>query len=165
MSTIEDVIDQIIQSKIKEGFIPCTDKPNQESIRVMAFNVKNKLPEMLKNKLAISKFNLNGKFYVKVYEKPNTGFLIMSEEGELIPGKKEWTLDKDKALQRQIRLMREDGINENVIKETIEEAKNTDLEEVSIKELKIENPEFRGVDSKPETILSEKEEMKRMKEE
>ena len=161
MSTIEDVIDQVIQGKVQAGFIPCTDKANQESIRVMTFNAKNRLPEIFKSKLAISKFSYGEELYVKVYEKPTKGFMVMNENGELVPGEKIWTLSKDKALQRQIKLMREDGIDEEEIQKVIEQANGEEEEEKKVESLE-PNPELRGIDSKNEGVLTEKEEMKRM---
>ena len=167
MSTIEDVISQVIQGKIKEGYIPCLDKTNQESVRVMTFNAKNKLPQQFRDKIAISKYTHKDAYYVKVYEKPTTGFMVMNEQGILIPGKKEWSLDDDKALRRQVKLMRKDGKSEDEIAEVVDNAMKLGAGKITVEEEKVEDLEkleddSRGVDSKPDVVLTEKEEMRKM---
>ncbi len=175
MSTITTVIDQLINNKIKEGFIPCESKKHQESVRVMTFNAKNRLGSNFKEEIAITKITLkdelgNDIFLVKVYRKPNTGFLVLDENGKLVKFKEEFNPETDPEIQRQIRLMKQDGIDEAEIKETIDELveeKRKEKEEKFIlktieKSTKLEEVETRGIDLKPEKILSEKEEMKRM---
>ena len=123
MSIIEDALDQVIKGTVKEAFIPCTDKANQESIRVMSFNRKRKLPTMLKDSITISKYSSpNGKLFVKVYKKSTSTFMVLNSDGEMVPYKTPFDPESNPALQRQLKLMKEDGASKEELDKVIEEA-------------------------------------------
>jgi len=116
MSTITDVIDQITTGQIEEGYIPCRDKSNQESIRVMAFNAKNRFQKYIAEEIAISKVKENGVLMVKIYRKPNEGFMVKDENGKLVPYKMPGKLTE---LERAVAFMKKEGKSEEEIAETI----------------------------------------------
>ena len=68
MSDIEDALDQVIKEELEEAFIPCLNKRNQESVRVMTFNAKNKIPEAYRKEITISKVVEGENFFIKVYK-------------------------------------------------------------------------------------------------
>jgi hypothetical protein len=117
MSDIIDAIEQVLKDEAEEAFILCKDKSNQESIRVMTYQERRKLPKSFQDEIAISKHKEdNGKLYIKVYKKPKNGVLIRDKEtGELVSKGKGISSEK----QRQIDLMKKDGKTEEEIKELL----------------------------------------------
>jgi len=124
MSTIEDALDQVISGHVKESFIPCTDANHQNSVRVMTFSRKKKLPKVLQDTIAISKHIEDEQFFVKVYLKPtSTTYARDPKTGKLVPFKAPFDPESNPALQRQLKLMREDGASKEELDKVIEEAK------------------------------------------
>ena len=124
MGTIENALDQIITGKLKESYIACEDAKNQESVRTMTFRRRAKLPTALKDTIAISKVTDEGNLFVKVYLKPTTSLYVKDPvSGKLVPYKAPFDPESDPALQRQLKLMREDGASKEELDKVIEEAK------------------------------------------
>lgn len=124
MSSIDTALDQLVKGEVEEGFITCNDKKHQESVRVMAFNRKNKLPKVTADTISITKVVEDGNFLVKIYFKPKTDFLVRDPEtGKLVPFKPSFDPASNPALQRQIELMRKDGVGEEEIEKVVANAK------------------------------------------
>jgi len=139
----------------KPTLIHCANEKNQESTRVILYHLKKKmLSKGEAEVLGITKFEYEGELFIKVFKRPIQRLYELNEDGVpvLIDAKPEDDVD----LQRQLKLMRRDGRSQEEMQEVVNDWRAGEVEEEA---------ETRGIDSKPEQILSEKEEMKRMMEE
>lgn len=87
-SAIEKAIQDVVFNDLEESYIPCADKPTQESIRVMSYAVKNKLPKEYKDTLAITKISEDGMLFVKIYKRACIETWVRDKiTGKLVPSK------------------------------------------------------------------------------
>lgn len=155
MSQTVDAINRIAMLGKDKVFIQCENEKNQESTRTIMYHLKKKMLAKSEAELiGITKVSRNGKLFVKVYKRPSLDLYEEDGNGELVLIK----LKKEEIpeLKRIVKLMREEGRDEAEIQKYIDEYKESTEEPSS---------EFRGIDSKPEKVLDEKEEMKKMMEE
>lgn len=118
MNNYEDAVMRVGLEDVKEVFIPCVSKENQESIRVMAFNVRKKLPPAVKDMVGISKVIEDDKHFVRVYKRDAVALFERDPEtGKLIPA----TLRPNSEIIRMTELMRKDGKTEEEILEALKE--------------------------------------------
>ena len=89
MATIEEAINLVVTDECEEAFIQCINEQNQESIRVQSYAVKNKLPEILKDFVGITKIVEDGQFLVRVYKKTTSDVLVRDKAtGKLVAKEK-----------------------------------------------------------------------------
>ena len=118
---IDNALNKVISDAAEEGFIACRDKQHQESIRVMTFNRKRKLPIIQAENITICKVTeTDGSLWVKVYKKPDK-FYVRNEEGKLVPFIMPYDPVEDIDLQRQLELMTKDGCTEEELLQVTEE--------------------------------------------
>ena len=108
-------IGKILNEEEEEVLIPCTDKKNQESIRVMLFHLRKKLRPDVADAIAISKLEDKGIYFVRVYKKALQQLYKRGVDGELML----ITETYDTGKEREIMLMRKDGLSEEEIKERL----------------------------------------------
>lgn len=119
MSIIEDAIKQIVIAGKEEVFIKCVDKRNQESTRVMLYNLKRKMVKVAEE-VGISKItDPDGQLFVRVYKRPILELYETDENGNMVLIKAK--PEDDPILQRQLKFMREDGVGEEEIENVIKE--------------------------------------------
>ena len=114
---------QLTEEAIKKVFaeggevlVPCESAANQESIRAMLFHLRKRLiPKSLVDSVGISKFNHEGRFFVRVYAREISMLYELDENGKPVPiqRKVEDTVD---AL-RITELMKRDGKTDEEIEE------------------------------------------------
>ena len=139
----------------KPTLIHCSDAKNQESTRVILYHLKRKMLSKGEAEiLGITKFEYEGELFIKVFKRSIQRLYELNENG--VPVLMDAKPEDDVDLQRQLRLMRKDGRSQEEMQEVVNTWGEGKEEE---------SPENIGIDSKPEKILSEKEEMKRMLEE
>jgi hypothetical protein len=109
----------ILSGKKTAVLIPCKDKKNQESIRVMFYHLKKKMKNKnAREDVGISKLTYDDTFYVKLFRRQDLVLWELDENG--IPIKMEIKPeDKDPELKRIIELMEKDGRSEEEIEEEI----------------------------------------------
>ena len=105
-----------------EEFILARDKKQVESMRVMAFNLKKKVPKQLIEDIGIQKLEEDGRFFLRIYKRnimEAERWIRDSETGKLIPA----AVNKTDTFetQRTIQLMRKDGISEEDITKALAE--------------------------------------------
>lgn len=111
--------EEAIQKVFAEGgqvLVPCESVANQESMRAMLFHLRKRLiPKSLVDSVGISKFNHEGKFFVRVYAREISMLYEIDANGNPVPiqRKAEDTVD---AL-RIVELMKRDGKTESEIEE------------------------------------------------
>ncbi|MCP3924849.1 MAG: hypothetical protein GY714_19905 [Desulfobacterales bacterium] len=161
MSDKELAIRKVVLTN-KPTLLLCSDKKNQESTRVILYHLKRKmLSKGEAETIGITKFSHEGVLFIKIFKRPTQTLYELDENG--IPVLSEIPPEEDKDLQRQIMLMRKDGVEEEEIQKVIDEAKGEKSPSPNPPEDSAD--ENRGIDLKPEAILTEKEEMKKMLEE
>lgn len=116
MQPAEEAIVKVFQDG-KEVYIPCRDKPQQESIRVMAYNLRKRMPSEIQEAIGITKAEEDGILYVKVYKRDKMELLERDPDtGKLVPMQK-----VDPEMVRIIEFMRKDGKSEEEIRQFLEE--------------------------------------------
>ena len=86
ISAIEKAIQEVVFNNLEESFIPCKDKSSQESIRVMTYSARNKLPQEYKDLVAITKTEEDGMLFVKVYKRAFVEIWVRDKvTGKLVP--------------------------------------------------------------------------------
>ena len=110
MSVVTEAIDLIVKGEVESFLIPCGNKHNQESVRVMCFNQKRKIPKELRERIGIKKEEVNGELYIKLHKKPRLELYIQDKEGKIVLYKP--SKQHDPELQRILQKMKEDGIGE-----------------------------------------------------
>lgn len=102
----------------KSTLLHCTDKKNQESTRVILYHLKRKMLNKTEAEtIGITKFSYNGELFIKLFKRPIQKLYELDENG--VPVLVEVDPMEDKDLQRQIMLMRKDGVDEKEIQEVI----------------------------------------------
>lgn len=114
MSLNED----LISAAIERGslLIKCFDKKDADSKRVSLYHTRAKMAPLLKDQIGISLVRKGEEIFVKIWVRKNFYDIYEeNENGELVP----ITLP-DKATDRLIEKMREDGLTDEQIKEYFE---------------------------------------------
>ena len=114
---IKDALAEIASNK-GEIFIKARDKGHAESMRVTAFNIRRKMPEVLTGNIGIQAFNEGGIFFLRIFDRGIDGaeiFMRDKESGKLIPAPQILTPEQ----KRLIEVMRKDGMSEEEIKEAL----------------------------------------------
>jgi hypothetical protein len=100
-------------------FIPCDDRSKQESIRSMAYQIRNKkFNESQIDFIGISKVTMLGKLFVKIHRREVDILYKLNDKGELVPFSFN---EQDKELARTIMLMKQDGLTQEEIDAKIAE--------------------------------------------
>ena len=111
MSLFEDSLKSVVFED-KEVYVPCASPTQQESTRVMFYHLKKKMvSKHLHETIGISKAEVNGKLFVKLYKRP-IGEVFEMRNGELVPLK---FASIDPEIERMKNLMRKDGMSEEDI--------------------------------------------------
>lgn len=94
-------------------YLPCYDKSHQESTRVTLQHMKKRLlPGHALDTIGISKYEEDGKLFIKLYPRRHEEFYVMGESGKLVPMELE-----DPELTHTLASMRKDGLSEEAIEE------------------------------------------------
>lgn len=65
---LETYLHDVAFGKEKEWYIPCENAKRQETVRVSAYKLKKKFGD-LSEEIGITKVEIDGKFYVKIFRK------------------------------------------------------------------------------------------------
>lgn len=101
-----------IERILNEGgqlFIKARDKGHAESMRVSAFQIRRRMPDVLKGNIGIQAVKKNDDFFLRLFDKEIDGaevFILDQKTGELIPDPRS-SYGSD--AQRIANLMRKDG--------------------------------------------------------
>ena len=117
--SIAETMMRIVESGGEE-FLLARDKRQAESMRVMAFNLKRKVPKHIVEDIGIQKLEEDGKFFLRIYKRDISEAQLWVRDpktGKLTP------IEKDKIIsledQRIIRLMSEAGKSKEEIQEAL----------------------------------------------
>ena len=114
MSTLEETIERVAATE-KEEFILARDKQHLNSLRVIAFYTRKKMPEQIRNDIGIKQVEEDGKFFLHIFPRGVTNLEHYARNKET--GKLELlALPKESPeLHRITDLMRKDGKTEEEI--------------------------------------------------
>ncbi len=118
MPTNEDALKKAVNTS-EIVLLKCSDKQNQDSVRTTLYRLRKKMyaPEIAQT-IGISKFTYLDQLFIKVYPRKVQELYTLNAQG--IPTLLENLPEDDPELQRQIKLMREDGVEEEEIEDLIE---------------------------------------------
>ncbi len=103
---IKDVIDSVLADG-EDAFIPARDEKHAESMRVMTFMIRRKMPEILQNDIGIQKVCENNQWFLRVYKREIQGIWKRNKEtGQITPVT---ATVNDPELRRIISMMEADG--------------------------------------------------------
>jgi len=110
MSVNED----LISAAIERGsiLIRCLDKKDADSKRVSLYHTRAKMAPILKDQIGIALVRKGEEIFVKIWIRKDFEVYEENELGELVP-----VIVPDKATDRLIEKMREDGLTDEQIKE------------------------------------------------
>ena len=114
----EDALKKLIMTE-EVVLVPCMDRKHQESTRTTFYHLKKKMFKVgIAETIGITKFKHEEKYFVKLYLRKVEELYTLDEDG--VPVLMKANPEEDKALQRQIGLMREDGVEEEEIQKVVE---------------------------------------------
>lgn len=114
---IIDAMDKLIRTG-EDQFLNARDAKQAESMRVMAFNVRRKVPEKLRDDVGIQKYEEGGRWFLKLYKREigEAELWVRGEDGKLAPAV---STEDSPEIQRMRDLMRKDKKTEEEIAEAI----------------------------------------------
>lgn len=110
---MEEIFNLILDGTEKEVFIPVSNEKQQDSVRSSLFHFRKKMPKNLRVQVGISKHKSEDCLYVKVFKRNPLVVLVKNSEGALV--EKVITEEEKVERERQIRLMKADGLSEEEI--------------------------------------------------
>ena len=113
---IIDLMDRLLKTG-EDQYLSAKDAKQAESMRVMAFNVRRKVPEKLRDDVGIQKYEEGGRWFLKLYKRElsEAAVWVRGLDGKLTP-----VIEISPEAQRMQDLMRKDGISEEDIAKAIE---------------------------------------------